>query len=972
MAKIEVQILDYENSVLGTLDITDSENFPLAISYLISDGRDLESRFGDFSKSFDVPATKNNNKLFYNIYTVDFFRGKIQIKGNKQSSKPLSYSCTLFGGNYGWLSQIKNKNICDTFNRYGELIVNGSFGVQVINGVSGDWIFGGAGLLWSNSMIQFFGSTYKELDQDTTSINNKLAVGEKYEVSFEIKAYTSGSLGGSVTNSAGDTSEWTGANSIGVWNYQFVFGDAGTSSNLNIFRLNSEGSGFVGTVDNVSLKSIQTIEYTKDTIVDSWTDTQATSDVVYPLIDYGKWDSEWGGAWITGSNNLASPSTKDMRPSWYLYNMIKNIFNNVGYDVSSNFIEDADFKKLICHFPPDVDTLTRLRPPEVMISRDYWNQDSPLGGSKGIWDGTITSTDYEILVASNSETISSGSSTDTGWKTLKNNKIVSDINGDYNASSGVWTCPVGGKYNISSVAELIIGNFENDQTTEEWVKCRLKVFIMLIMKPDGGSSFNHPLAVTSDDNAKVGGWDYENYIGTNTTTASSPKYPSTSIPVLNAVGVGISAEVSLNTGDKIKVQVKVQARANTSASDVRWGVASLNDNFRTALSGTAGIQEYIIFPDIPTGGTPSWFYTSPNVDNNINVWEVYETPYFKITPLSSDYEWGETYKYSDILPCNVSQVNFLKGVAHLFNLQFRSDMSRKVVYIEPYNDFYQDKSLAYDWTNKLDLSKEIEDEYEIGLSEKLSFQYKYDGSDGLMKYINESFKEEGKEYNFFNYFEQLGEGYKKGMTKFENPVFSSTWNDWNPAIQDGNPPLTPVINKEESLYGWDLAHIPRHLVERPDKLYKYNPRILLYQGYVDSPNASNLMTGWTYWYPVSATTPRVYDTETPRATFVDWDNDSGDKFTNLSYNDEIINPPTTSTSTTVEGLYSVYWKNMIEQLKANPRIRVMSINLNSSDIATLDLSKLVYIDGSYWRINKILDYTPLKNTTTKVEFIQWI
>ena len=210
------------------------------------------------------------------------------------------------------------------------------------------------------------------------------------------------------------------------------------------------------------------------------------------------------------------------------------------------------------------------------------------------------------------------------------------------------------------------------------------------------------------------------------------------------------------------------------------------------------------------------------------------------------------------------------------------------------------------------------------------------------------------------------------MTKFENPVFSSTWNDWNPAIQDGNPPLTPVINKEESLYGWDLGHIPRHLVERPDKLYKYNPRILLYQGYVESPNASNLITGWTYWFPVTFITSRVYSNDTPRATFVDWDNDSGKKFTNLSYNDEIITPPTTSTSTKVDGLYSVYWKSMIEQLKANPRIRVMSINLNSSDIATLDLSKLVYINGTYWRINKIIDYAPLKNTTTKVEFIQWI
>jgi len=991
MAKIEVQILDYENSVLGTLDITDSENFPLALTYLISDGRDLESRFGDFSKSFDVPATKNNNKLFDNIYnakiddtknivglkdcrilidTIDFFKGKIQVKGNKQSSKPLSYSCTIFGGNYGWLSKIKNRNVCDTFDKHGELIKNGDFVTQVISGVSGDWNFtlGSTGLLWTSGQIVWFMAIYKQLDQDITNINNQLTVGNRYEVSFEITSYTSGSLEGSITNSAGDTSVWSGANNVGVWSYQFIFGDAGTGANINTFRLNSGSGGFIGTLDNVSLREIKTIEYTPANIISSWTDTQATNDIVYPLIDYGKWDSGWGGAWIFEENQLGS-ETKDMRPSWYLYNLLVTMFSDVGYNVSSNFIENADFKKLICHFPPDLDKLDKLRPPEVMVSREFWNQDSPTGGSKGIWDSTITSTDYQTLVASNNKTINSSSYTDTGWKTIKNDKIVSDINGDYDASTGVWTCSVGGKYNFESVAELIIGNFENDQTTEAYVKCRLKVYMGIFLNHGGSGSFNFPLAVTSEDNAKVGAWDYNNYIGTTQTDATSPEYPSSPgkvvIPMLNAVSVGNSAEVTLDTGDQVRVMVRVKARSNATASDVRWGVAAVNDNFRTSITGSN--DNYLIF------ATPldyfGFFYTDPDVDNIINIWERYETPYFKITPTSSDYQWGERYKYSDLLPCNISQVNFIKGVSHLFNLQFRTDPTTKTVYIEPFNDFYKDKSLSYDWTDKLDLSKEIEDDYNIGLNERISFQYKNDGSDGLMRYINDSFKEVGREYNFFNYFEELGEDYKKGMTKFENPVFSSTWCDWNPAVQYNNPPLTPAINSSESLYGWDLSHISMYTVERPDKLYKYNPRILLYQGYIDNPNNSNIVTGWNYW---DTNNSRVWSNQTPRATFVDWDNDSGNKFTNLSFNDEIIQPPTTSTSTSVEGLYSLYWKKMIEQLKANPRIRTMHINLNSSDIATLDLSKLVYINGSYWRINKVLDYAPLKNTTTKVEFIQWI
>ena len=143
-------------------------------------------------------------------------------------------------------------------------------------------------MLWFNGAISWFGLTYKELDQDVLSINQKLVPFEEYEVSFEITAYTSGSVGGSVTNSTGDTSVWTGADGVGVWTYQFLLGDAGTGTNLNIFRLNSEGSGFNGDIDNVSLTSISTITYKSDNTIASWTDTQATNDIVYPLIDYGK------------------------------------------------------------------------------------------------------------------------------------------------------------------------------------------------------------------------------------------------------------------------------------------------------------------------------------------------------------------------------------------------------------------------------------------------------------------------------------------------------------------------------------------------------------------------------------------------------------------------------------------------------------------------------------------------------------
>ena len=57
--------------------------------------------------------------------------------------------------------------------------------------------------------------------------------------------------------------------------------------------------------------------------------------------------------------------------------------------------------------------------------------------------------------------------------------------------------------------------------------------------------------------------------------------------------------------------------------------------------------------------------------------------------------------------------------------------------------------------------------------------------------------------------------------------------------------------------------------------------------------------------------------------------------------------------------------------KAHPRIKVCYLNLKLTDINELDLRKLVYIDGNYYRINRIIDYKPNSNETTKVELVLW-
>ena len=62
---------------------------------------------------------------------------------------------------------------------------------------------------------------------------------------------------------------------------------------------------------------------------------------------------------------------------------------------------------------------------------------------------------------------------------------------------------------------------------------------------------------------------------------------------------------------------------------------------------------------------------------------------------------------------------------------------------------------------------------------------------------------------------------------------------------------------------------------------------------------------------------------------------------------------------------------MFEMFKEKPRLRTAYIDLKVKDIVNLDFTKLVYIDGVYWRISRVVDYQPNKNESTKVELVEW-
>ena len=80
---IDTDGIDRDNSVVGELDITDHSDFPLAMTFQISDIKDLTSTSGDYSKTFKIPATKNNNKLLKNPY-IPNIDTEVNITENKK------------------------------------------------------------------------------------------------------------------------------------------------------------------------------------------------------------------------------------------------------------------------------------------------------------------------------------------------------------------------------------------------------------------------------------------------------------------------------------------------------------------------------------------------------------------------------------------------------------------------------------------------------------------------------------------------------------------------------------------------------------------------------------------------------------------------------------------------------------------------------------------------------------------------
>ena len=357
---------------------------------------------------------------------------------------------------------------------------------------------------------------------------------------------------------------------------------------------------------------------------------------------------------------------------------------------------------------------------------------------------------------------------------------------------------------------------------------------------------------------------------------------------------------------------------------------------------TGGVSEdysfSVLFPDMPlaTGDVLDVKLYS----NGVGAYRVdVNTGIFRVTsliPSVVEITNGDSIQINDTIPRNVLQRDFLSSVLKLFNLYVTEDkLKDKFLYITPYVDFYNVSGIV-DWTYKLDRSKTIE----LTPMSELN-----------ARYYNFKFKSDVDYYNEL-YRKRYGEGY--GDYLFDSEfAFSGEVSDIE-LVFSGTPLVGYAgVDKIVSTY-YKLNNAIEDALD-------VNIRILLAKkitgvgSWAIKDGVSTLQAGLTtYGYA-----GHYDDPDAPA-------------------NDIQFGVPKELFFTLVSGginvnQFNVYWSTyMAEITDKDSKLLTATFKLTNSDIYNLDFGKFIYIDGSYFRLNKIIDWNASEPDLCQCELLKVI
>lgn len=290
---------------------------------------------------------------------------------------------------------------------------------------------------------------------------------------------------------------------------------------------------------------------------------------------------------------------------------------------------------------------------------------------------------------------------------------------------------------------------------------------------------------------------------------------------------------------------------------------------------------------------------------------------------------GDTIFLNNFIPKKVKQSDLIKDLIARKNLYISIDPDNEKKIILDTRDSYFAKGGSLDWSDKFDNDSKVDIKLISELQNKeYLFTYKEDKDD-----LNESYSDAndgaiwGEKEVIFN------NDFVKGVKKIETP-------------------FSPTISVPAFVGGSNFGIVPSIPTRDPET----NIRVLYYGGVIDCLNNNN----WTFNKVGQTTYPYAGHLDNPINPSID-----------INFGESSVFYYADFENRTNANLYNRFWANYINQL-ATGKLVTMYLYLDTTDISHIrhNLNTKIYINNSYYYINKIIDYNPLKEGLTKVELLK--
>lgn len=299
---------------------------------------------------------------------------------------------------------------------------------------------------------------------------------------------------------------------------------------------------------------------------------------------------------------------------------------------------------------------------------------------------------------------------------------------------------------------------------------------------------------------------------------------------------------------------------------------------------------------------------------------------------------GFPLQLNSTLPIDIKQSDFLMSIIRMFNLFVETDKNdSNNLIIDTYDSFYG-TGTTQDWSKLLDVSKPVTITPMGALdARRYTVKYSQDTDFWNKKY----FEKYNKTYGEYN--KDITNDFLKNENKNE-VLFAPT-----PSI--GTTAVDRIIPE---IYTMDSTGLQTQL--------RSKLRILYWNG------AKTTVNAWNYTSYTAGTSSEVYY---PYAGHID---DPITPTTDLSFgvpNEIYYVNPYGQTSYTNNNLFNQYHKLFIDEITdVNSKIVTAFFRLQPLDILVLSFRNKIYIDGQYYRLNKVIDYNPLVEGVTKCELLK--